>query len=166
MKAIITILLALLILGIGSCKEDKDMLPLTPLEGTWQYAFYNKDQQFYFIYQYEFNPDGTMEKSILVRESETPKVLGYYSYATGTYELRGEAYSEVLQKQYGLALDAYLFYVPKDKLIEILGNPSSSQKGSLIFSDNNRSFELGFPCNDTPGASSSCLGALTYKRVD
>ncbi|MEN2280783.1 hypothetical protein AAGF08_01505 [Algoriphagus sp. SE2] len=159
--------LLLIILGFVSCKEDKDLLPITPLEGTWQYSYYNQDQQFFFIYQYIFNPDGTMEKSILIRESDTPKILGYYSNALGTYELRGETYSEVLERQFVLALDAYVFYVPKEKLIEVEVTSGFSNNGTLIFSENNRSFELGFTCNDTPsGRTTSCQAAITYKRVD
>lgn len=143
------------------------MLPLEPLEGTWEYAFYNPDQEFFFIYQYIFNPNGTFEKSILVRESESTKVLGYYNYVTGTYELRGEAYSEFVEKSYVLALDAYLFYVPKENLIEVEVDGEPQATGTLVFSPNNRSFELGFPCNDTPnGRTNNCIGALTYRKVD
>lgn len=167
MKLFNYVLLAVFFLSLSSCKEDKDMLPLEPLEGTWEYAFYNPDQQFFFIYQYIFNPDGTFEKSILIRESDSPTVLGYYNYATGSYELRGQEYKEYTEKLYVLALDAYLFYVPKDKLISTEIENTSPQTGTLIFSQNNRSFELGYPCNDTPtGSLSNCIGPLTYRRVD
>lgn len=167
MKLIKDIFLFIILLSSFSCNEDKDLLPLIPLEGTWEYAFYNQDQEFFFIYQYIFNPDGTFEKSILVRESDSPTVLGYYNYAKGSYELRGEAYSEVIENQFALALDAYLFYVPKEKLIEVEIQNTPRQTGTLIFSQNNRSFELGYPCNDTPtGSLSNCVGPLTYRRVD
>ncbi|WP_296704852.1 hypothetical protein [Algoriphagus sp.] len=159
--------LAFLFFSFSSCKEDKDILPLEPLEGTWEYAFYNPDQQFFFIYQYVFDPNGTFEKNILIRESETPTVLGYYSHSTGNYELRGEAFTEEIERQYLLALDAYLFYVPKDKLKEIEIENVSSSTAKLTFSQNNRSFDLLFPCNDTPnGRVLNCVGALTYRRVD
>ncbi|MBB6326550.1 hypothetical protein FHS59_002178 [Algoriphagus iocasae] len=164
MKTRTAFILCLLALCFISCKDKEEMLPLTPLEGTWEYAFYNSDQNFFFIYQYIFDPSGTMEKNILVRESESPTILGYYSHSTGSYELRGEEYKEVVSKQYELALDAYLFYVPKDKLKETSVNASPKQTGKLTFSPNNRSFELLYPCNDTP--SSNCLSALTYRRVD
>jgi hypothetical protein len=167
MKFIKAIFLSIVFISLFSCKEDKGMLPLQPLEGTWEYAFYNPDQEFFFIYQYIFNPDGTFEKSILIRESESTKVLGYYSYSTGAYELRGQAYSEFVERSYVLALDAYLFYVPKENLIEVEIDGSPQQTGTLTFTQNNRSFELGYPCNDTPsGSSANCIGALTYRRVD
>lgn len=167
MKNFRAILLFVILLGLFSCKEDKGMLPLEPLEGTWEYAFYNPDQEFFFIYQYIFNPNGTFEKSILIRESDSPTVLGYYNYSTGSYELRGQAYREYIENLYVLALDAFLFYVPKDKLISVEIENNSPQTGTLIFSQNNRSFELEYPCNDTPtGSLSNCIGPLTYRRVD
>jgi len=167
MKYLKATFLSFLFITLFSCKEDKGMLPLTPLEGTWEYAFYNPDQEFFFIYRYIFDQDGTFEKSILVRESDSPTVLGYYNYATGSYELRGQAYKEYVENLYALALDAYLFYVPKDKLIRIEIENTPPQTGTLIFSQNNRSFELGYPCNDTPtGSLSNCIGPLTYRRVD
>ncbi len=167
MKLLKITFLSVIILGFFSCKEDKEMLPLTPLDGTWEYAFYNSDQEFFFIYQYIFDPTGTLEKNILIRESDSPTVLGYYSHSTGSYELRGEAYKEVIEKQYVLALDAYLFYVPKDQLKEVEIDGVPLQTGTLTFSENNRSFDLLYPCNDTPsGNTANCIGALTYRRVD
>ncbi|MBN3521175.1 hypothetical protein JYB62_14285 [Algoriphagus lutimaris] len=156
-----------ILLGLFSCKEDKDILPLSPLEGIWQRAVYNSDQKVFFIFQYIFQKDGTLEKSILIRESETTTILGYYSNAIGTYELRGESYTENITKMYELKLDAYLLYVPKENLQETEVTGTYPITGSMIFSSNNRSFDLVYPCNDTPnGRVNSCVGALTYRRVD
>lgn len=150
-----------------SCKEDKDLLPLSPLDGTWEYSYYNSDQKVFFINQYIFSPDGGMEKSILIREAASTKVLGYYNYAIGTYELRGEEFTEDISKQYELALDAYVFYAPKDNLQKAEVNDAYPITSTLTFSLDNASFDLLYPCNDTPSSRlSSCIGALTYKRVD
>lgn len=167
MKIFRAIFLFTILLGLFSCKEDKDILPLSPLEGTWEYAVYNSDQKVFFIYQYIFETDGTLEKNILVRESETTTVLGYYNSAKGTYELRGESYTEEITKMYELKLDAYLLYVPKENLQEAEVSGTYPITGNMTFSPNNRSFDLVFPCNDTPnGRINSCIGALTYRRVD
>ncbi|MBN3581483.1 hypothetical protein JYB64_03725 [Algoriphagus aestuarii] len=167
MKAKKVLVLFFMVLGCISCKDKEELLPLTPMDGSWEYSFYNSDQKFFFVYQYIFDPTGTLEKNILVRESDSPTILGYYSHSTGSYELRGEVFKEVISKQYELALDAYLFYVPKDQLQEVTTSNASSQTGKLTFSPNNRSFEILYPCNDTSSSIlANCIGPLTYRRVD
>ena len=67
MRAAKLLLLVLPLFFAVACKDKEDLLPLTPLEGVWDYSQYNSEQKIFFIYRYEFFPDGTFERSILIR---------------------------------------------------------------------------------------------------
>ena len=60
-----------------------------------------------------------------------------------------------------------MLYVQKENLLELEVDGSPASKGTLIFSDDKKTFDLIFECNDTPSARvENCIGSITYKKVN
>lgn len=167
MKKFIYYFAPLLILAL-SCSEDRDQLPLIFLDGTYERVNQNTDTELWYINQLIFSSDGTLTQQTLVRESADGDNLGWYSYATGTYELRGEEYTIDIESFYRLEFESEEAYVQRDELVLEEEYSPEPQTGRLRQLDEGQKIAIVFPCNDTPGLgiSSSCIGELEYELVN
>lgn len=167
MKKFIYLFAPLLALAF-SCSDDRDQLPLSFLDGTYELATQNTDTGLWYVNQLIFTTNGTLTAQTLVRDSADGENLGWYSYATGTYELRGEEYTVDIASFYRLEFESEEPYVQQGDLVLEEEYSPEPGTGRLRQLENGQKIAIVFPCNDTPGAeiSSNCLGEQEYQRID
>ena len=160
-------LFALLLFHLFSCNQE-DQLPLSFLDGTYERANENTDTGLWYIQQLIFSADGSLTQQTLVRNSRDGEDLGWYSYSTARYQLRGEEYTIDTESHYRLEFESEEPYVAQEELVLEEGYSPDPQIGSLRELDSGQKIAIAFPCNDTPGLgiSSNCIGELEYERVD
>lgn len=154
------------VLLFTSCKEDE--VPQNFLSGTYELAQENTDTGIWYVHQYVFKSDGTVEIFYILRTTKTGPDLGYSSYTTGTYTLRGEEFT--LKRLKNFSLDYEKFpegYTPElEELTESEMGPFAESKGTLKRQNNGEKISILFECNDVIGFQSMCIGEQKFVRVN
>lgn len=150
-----------------SCNKDDEQLPLSFLDGTYEWANENTETNRWFVSQYVFNPDGTYESYGYLRATESGDNIGFTNISKGNYTLRGNFFS--VQETEGFNVDYEQFPEGFVESIAELTKRNQTQfpesKGTLEQLEGGNKISILFPCNDT-FSSSNCIGALEYTKVD
>lgn len=124
--------------------------------GSWV-AYFGLEGSNTSAHRFDFKADGTYEEASLELDSETLEVLGYWTYATGTYSAIDNR----------LTLNRKEFYVSED-LSEYQQQEDLIKKEEIISYGFNYEFQSGSQFTLYPECpeDSSCLGAVEYEKLD
>lgn len=167
MKKLTVFLIPVLLLVI-SCSEDKDELPVSYLNGTYELAYENTDRGLWYIDQLNFSSNGKITRQGLVRIAPDGADLGWYSYSEGNYSVRGEEYRVDVESIYQMEFESEEFYVPLEELVLLEDYNPGPQVGNLRQEANGQIIAISFPCNDmfNSGVNLICLGEQKYAMVN
>lgn len=159
------LLWSLLAFTLFSCDKDEE-IPVTYFDGAYENVRETPPDTPIHARVMTFTKSG----NLLIEEFVTPVGAGercLTSYSEGTYSLRGEEFTVTLTSSFGAdpSIVFSLGCIPKEELVSILNSNNKLEEGSLVFNNNKESFLLGYPCNDTFGPMSNCIGPQTYTKV-
>lgn len=148
-----------------SCKDEDDQIPLSFLDGTYEWANENTETNIWYVNQYVFKTDGTFETFQYLRNSQDGPNLGMTYYSKGTYTLRGEEFTITLGESYGLDYEKFPegYAASVEDLDQIDITQFSESKGTLNQLEGGERISILFECNDM---LAMCMGAQEYVKVD
>ena len=152
----------------ASCKDEDDSIPLGYLDDSYELAQENTDSGIWYVSQYHFKSDGTVELFYILRESQNGPDLGYSSYTKGTYMLQGQDFSVKRLESFSLDSENFPEGYTEDleELTENELGPFAESKGTLKRINNGDKIAILFECNDVIGMLTMCIGEQVYDRVD
>lgn len=152
-----TLLVAMILFTLFSCKNDDDINPNHSLEGKWEFKMekVGNTNEFDLVNTLEFKANGTVYGEGYTTNTGSDRILGYRYYFNGKYKVEdGKVIINQRETFQNVMMDS--FYSPKDDLIYLEEDMGSE---SYLIKENYK--ELQNICS----INANCVNVL-YKKTN